>query len=287
MLNFAKRNIRRTPYQAMVALMVMFLTFLALTIFLILAVASQKTLQFYESKPQVIAFFKDGTEPSDVEAIKKALQRTGKVSDLKYVSKQEALAIYQERNKNKPALLELVTANMLPESLEVSTVNPEDLGPIAEILKKEPVVEEVGYPKDVVDTISTAAKVIRWVGGVAVSFLIIFASLVILMVIGFKIRLRRTEIEIMKLLGASSWFIRGPFVLEGIFYGVTGAIIAWVLSYGLLWYFTPYLQNLLGELNLLPVSPLFMLALLGIEVLIALSIGVFGSYGAVRRYLRI
>lgn len=271
----------------MVALMVMFLTFLALTIFLILAVASQKTLQFYESKPQVIAFFKDGTEPSDVEAIKKALQRTGKVSDLKYVSKQEALAIYQERNKNKPALLELVTANMLPESLEVSTVNPEDLGPIAEILKKEPVVEEVGYPKDVVDTISTAAKVIRWVGGVAVSFLIIFASLVILMVIGFKIRLRRTEIEIMKLLGASSWFIRGPFVLEGIFYGVTGAIIAWVLSYGLLWYFTPYLQNLLGELNLLPVSPLFMLALLGIEVLIALSIGVFGSYGAVRRYLRI
>ncbi len=284
---FVKRNIRRTPYQALAASMVMFLTFLALSLFLLLAVGSQKILQFYESKPQAIAFFKDGTPETDVQAITNALSQTGRITSLKFVSKEEALQIYKDRNKNNPQLLELVTANILPSSLEISTHNPEDLGPIAEVLKKEPVVEEVVYPEDVVDSLYRATRVVRLVGGAAVAFLIVFASLVILMVIGFKIRLRRNEIEIMKLLGASKWFIRTPFILEGILYGVVGAFCAWVFSYALTWYVAPFAQGALGELQLFPVPPTLMGALLGLELLVALLIGAFGSYVAARRYLKL
>lgn len=287
LFRIVKRNMRRTPYQALAASMVMFLTFLTLLLFLLLAAGSQKILQYYESKPQAIAFFKDNTQDSDIIAIQNSLQQTGKVVSLKYVSKDEALEIYKDRNKNNPTLLELVTANILPASLEISTTSLSDLEPVAEVLKKEPVVEEVVVPEDVIDYLNRATMVVRWVGGASVLFLLIFAVLVILMITGFKIRIKRTEIEIMKLLGASAWFIRAPFLLEGISYGLIGAIPAWIFSYALIWYFTPFIENNIKEVPLVPASPLFMLALLGVVILVATIIGAIGSYGAVRRYLRL
>lgn len=286
-VKFTKRNIRRTPFQAIAASMIMFLTFFAMTIFLVLAAGSQIILRYYESKPQVIAFFKDGTTDQDVTAIQNALTQEGRVTATRFVSKDQALKIYRERNKNDPALLELVTANILPASLEISTQTPEDLAPVAELLKREPVVSEVIVPEDVIQTLTSATRVIRIVGGASVSFLLLFATLVTIMIIGFKIRLRRNEIEIMRLLGASSSFIRTPFILEGIFYGAVGALGAWVSVYSMLWYFTPFLNGYLGEVKLLPVDPLFMLGLLGSILVVATIIGGLGSVGAVRRYLQI
>lgn len=284
---FTKRNIRRTPFQALAASMVMFLTFLALQAFLILAAGSQTALRYFESKPQAIAFFKEGTTDQDVSVIENALLQETRVTKTKFISKDMALEIYRERNKNDPALLELVTANILPASLEVSTQNPGDLQPIAEILKREPVVSEVIIPEDVVATLTSATRIIRIVGGSTVGFLLVFATLVIIMIIGFKIRLKRTEIEIMRLLGASPSFIRNPFILEGLFYGIAGAVGAWIFSYSLLWYFAPFLQGYLGEVELLPVNPLFMLGLLGGSLTLACLVGGVGSFVAVRRYLKI
>ncbi len=288
--DFTKRNIRRTPYQAVAASMVMFLTFLTLIISSLLILGSQKILKYYESKPQAIAFFKDNTPNSDVDAIKNSLNQTGKITSLRYVSKEEALKIYQDRNKNTPVLLELVTANILPASLEISTVAPGDLSAIGDILRKEPVVEDVVIPEDAIAGLTRATTVIRWVGGFTAGFLLVFSFFLLLMVIGFKIRLRRSEIEIEKLLGASTWFIRLPFILEGLVYGAAGAFVAWAVSYIVVWYFTPYLQNYLvgipPEVVNLPISPLFMLLVLVIAVGLSMLIGALGSYGAVRRYLR-
>lgn len=286
-LQYAKRNIRRTPFQAIAALMVMFLTFFVLLIFLTLAAGSQEILKYYEGKPQVIIFFKDNTTSADVNAIQNALSQEARVTATKYVSKEEALQIYKERNKNDPALLELVTANILPASLEISTKTPEDLGPIADLLTKEPVVDQVLVPKDVVENLTAATRVIRVIGLTIVTFLIAFSLLIILMIIGFKIRLKRTEIEIMMLIGAPNSFIRMPFILEGIFYAAAGALSAWVIIYILLWYFTPFLQSYLGEVQLLPVNPLFMLSLLGVSLSLSFIIGGIGSLTAVRRYLHI
>ena len=78
--DFTKRNIRRTPYQAIAASMVMFLTLLTLIIFSLLIFGSQRILRYYESKPQAIAFFKDNTPDSDIQAIEKSLQESGKVT---------------------------------------------------------------------------------------------------------------------------------------------------------------------------------------------------------------
>ncbi len=286
-IEFARRNIRRTPFQAIAASMVMFLTFLALMTFIILAAGSQAALRYFESKPQVIAFFKEGTTAQDIQAIKNALRQETRVTNTKFISKEDALQIYREKNKNDPALLELVTANILPASLEISTQSPNDLAPIAEILKREPVVSDVIVPEDVVKTLTSVTKMIRIIGGSTVIFLMLFSTLVIVMIIGFKIRLKRNEIEIMRLLGASPSFIRNPFILEGIFYGAAGALLSWVITYAVLWYFTPFLQGYLGEVKFLPINPLFMLTLLGSSLLLACFVGGIGSISAVRRYLKI
>lgn len=287
--NTAKRNIRRAPYQALAASMVMFLTFFTLSAFLILAAGSQQILRFYESKPQAIAFFKDGTSDSDIKAIEGELRKTDKITDFKYVSKEEALQIYRQRNKNNPMLLELVTANILPASLEVSTVAPEDLKLVSDIVKREPVVEEVVFPEDVVASLTQATRLIRIVGGTVTGFLITFSTLIIVMVIGFKIRIRREEIEIMKLLGASTWFIRMPYLLEGLTYALIGALSGWLFSYLVFWYFEPLLVNNLGEISsqLFPLPLIFVAGLLGIEVILAFLVGGLGSLIAVRRYLHL
>jgi cell division transport system permease protein len=284
-----KKNVRRSPYQALAAFMVMFLTFLTLSVFILLALGSQQILSFYESKPQAIAFFKDGTSDSDIKAIQNALNQTGKITNFKYVSKEEALQIYRDRNKSNPMLLELVTANILPASLEISTQAPEDLKTVAAIVKKEPVVEEVIFPEDVIASLTQATGLIRVVGGSVTGFLIIFSTLLIVMIIGFKIRVKRDEIEIMKLLGASPWFIRLPYLLEGITYAVVGAILGWGVSLTVLWYFEPLLINNLGDIaqKILPVPWLTSLELLSVNILLALMVGGAGSLMALRRYLRL
>jgi len=254
---------------------------------MIVAIGSQKILQYYESKPQAIAFFKDGATEQDIRVIENALVQTGRVTNLKFVSKQQALEIYKDRNKNNPTLLELVTANILPASLEISTTSPKDLEPIAQILEREPVIEEVAVPEDVIKSLTDATGFVRFMGVIVVGFLLVFSLLVLLMVIGFKIRVKRNEIEIMKLLGASTWFIRSPFLLEGIAYCLIGAVLGWAGSILAIWYITPFMEQPLSEVKILPVSPLLYLTLLGVATAAAVVVGFIGSYGAVRRYLKL
>ena len=290
-IKYVKSNIRRTPYQAIAATIVMFLTFFSLLFFTVLVIGSQRILQYYEGRPQAIAFFKDSATMNDVNAIEDALRKTGKVTSLNYVSKDEALKIYQDRNKDNPLLLELVTANILPASLEISTATPADLNEIGAMVKKEPVVDDVVIPEDAIQGLTRATTVIRWVGGATALFLGIFSFFLVLMVTGFKIRIKRNEIEIMRLLGASGWFIKAPYLLEGIFYGTVGALTAWGLSYAILLFLTPdmtsYLQGIPTSVVPLPVPPLFMSALLGGALLLGALIGSLGSYAAVRRYMRL
>lgn len=278
-------HIRRTPYQSLAAVLIMTLTFFVITVFTLLAAGSQAILNYFETRPQVTAFFEDQVTSQQIDLLKAKLAETGKTKEIRYVSKEEALAIYREQNKNDPLLLEMVTANILPASLEVSTTNITYLGEIAEILRQEPGIEEVIFQQDVVEALHKWTTSIRRIGaGLAISFSAA-ALLTILVIIGMKVALRREEVEIMSLIGASRGFIRAPFLLEGIFYGVLGAFIAWGVSYLSLLYATPFLVEFLAGIPILPVPLLFMLTVLAGELLLGVIIGTLGSFIAVRRYL--
>ncbi|OGH18027.1 MAG: hypothetical protein A3F31_03770 [Candidatus Levybacteria bacterium RIFCSPHIGHO2_12_FULL_38_12] len=280
------QHTRRSPYQTFAAVLIITQTFFVISIFSFIIFASSKIITYFESKPQVTAFFKNEAKQKDIEGLKNQLQANGKVSTVKFVSKQEALSIYKNQNKSDPLLLELVTADILPSSLEISAVNLQDLGSISDILKNSPLVSEVVYQKDIIATLTSWTNAIRKVGLVLIGVLAADSILVMIIIIGIKISQKKHEIEIMKLIGATNWYIRWPFVLEGIFYGILGALVGWSLASGALWYFTPFLATFLKGIPVLPISILNLLQLLGIEVLLAILLGVIASFLAVLRYLK-
>ena len=285
-LKTAWTHIRRSPYQALAAIGIMVLTFFMATIVVLLATGSQKLLTYFETRPQVTAFLKDEVKMEEADKLKEKLNQTGKVKEIKYVSKEEALEIYKEQNKADPLLLEMVTANILPASLEISTSDLSHLSEIAQLLRQEPGVEEVIFQEDVVKSLKTWTDNIRRIGLVLVSFLGLISFLIILIIIGMKVALRKEEVGTLRLIGATGGYVRIPFVLEGIFYGGLGAFLGWGIAFLLLLYSTPLLVEFLAGIPLLPVPLLFVFGLLGIEILIGILIGSLGSILAVKKYLK-
>jgi cell division transport system permease protein len=280
------KNIRRSPYQALAAVSVMTLTFLVISYFAFLLFGSTKIISYFESKPQVTAFFKNESKQADIDTLKNTIMATGKVASVKFITKQDALKIYKEQNKEDPLLLDLVTADVLPSSFEIATYKIEDLADISNQLKNAPIVSEVIYQKDVISTLSSWTNSIRKIGIALIIFLSIVSIFIMVTIIGIKISQKKDDIEIMKLIGATNWYIRWPYINEGIFYGVIGALIGWVFSSLTLIYFTPFLSDFLRGIPIFPISYLNLLALLGLEILLAILLGIVSSFLAVLRYLK-
>lgn len=285
----ALTHIRRSPYQSMAAVFIMMLTFLSISVFAFIIFGSSAVINYFESRPQVTAFFKDGTTQQNIDDLKNQLDQTEMVSSTKYISQDQALQIYKQQIKNEKdasLLLDLVSADILPASLEISTIKIEDLGPISQILQRSPYVSDVVYEQDVVSKLESWSNAVRIIGVLLVIVLTVVSIFIMMTVIGFKVSQKREEIEIMKLLSATNWYIRWPFILEGIMYGAVGTFIGWIVaSVGLL-YFTPYLESFLHDIPILPISPLFLIGLLVAELVIAVLLGILASSLAVRRYLK-
>ena len=279
-------NIRRSPYQAFAAVFVMTLTFLFISFFTFLLYGSTKAISYFESRPQVTAFFRQEVKQTDINNLKNDLMTTNKVASIKFVSKQDALKIYREQNKNDPLLLELVTADILPASLEISTIKIADLAEINSKLKESPLVSEVVFQKDVVSVLTSWTNALRSIGFGLIIVLSLVSIFIMVIIIGIKISQKKQDIEIMRLIGASGWYIRWPFMFEGIFYGVVGAVLGWGIASVALLYVTPMLSGFLKGIPIFPLPLMFLLGLLGIEIMVAIVLGTLASFVAVLRYLK-
>lgn len=279
--------LRRSPYQATAAALAMSLTFFVSSIFIVLIVGGQLVLNYIEQRPQVIAFFKDDTKEARINEIANEVKSTGLVKEVKYVSKEEALAIYRERNKDDPLLLESVTADFLPASVDISVNRAQDIEAVTRQVKDRPEVERVITPENLVGQLVKWTKTIRIGGIILVSTLMAVSFLIIIMVIGMRIALRRDEISIMSLVGATKWYVSRPFFIEGALYGLVGASVAVFLVYSLLLFYSPNIQSFLGPILVFPINPLFFLYLWLAEVFAASTVGIVGAAIALYRYLKI
>ncbi len=282
----AYHHIRRSPYQALAAIFIMLLTFMVISAFGFITVGSQIVINYFESKPQVTAFFQDAATPAQITTLENQLKATGKVSSLKFVSKEQALQLYKAQNKNDPLLLQLVTADILPASLEISANNIDDLASLASQVKSSTIVDQVVYQQDIVSTLVSWTGAVRKIGLVLIGTLILVSLFIMATIIGIKVSQKREDIEIMRLIGATNLYIAWPFVYEGIFYALVGAVLGWVITTGTLLYATPYLMSFLKGIPVLPANPYFLLALLGFEIILAVLLGLYSSLIAVYRYLK-
>lgn len=280
------KHLRRAPFQALAAISVLSVTLFLVSVFTLVTVGSEQIIRYFETRPQVTAFFKDGTSPEVISGLKASVDQISGVTQTRYLSKQDALALYQDQNKNDPLLLEMVTADILPASLEVNANNPEVLSTVASLMQQHEGVEEVVYQKSIIENLVIWTRAIR-IGGLGlVGFLLVSSVYTTMIMISMKIASRKGEIEIMQLLGASTGQILAPFLLEGILYGAFGGLVGWGLGYISLLYTTPFILTFVGSIPLLPAPAWLMFSLLGVLILAGTIVGLTASTLASRRFLK-
>lgn len=284
----AWHRVSRAPYQTLAAVSIMTMTLFLAGTFILTATGSHKILRYFESRPQIDAYFQTDYVPSpgEIDSARSLLDQTGLMASFKYISKEDALVLYKDLNQSDPLLLEAVTAEMLPASIEVSASDPQDLKALSTAMQQIPNIEDVRYAEDIISTLEVWIDTVRVVGLVLVGSHIFITLSTILLVISIKVASRRAEITVLGLVGATPGYIISPFIWEGVIYGVIGAIVAWLATLAL-WVSS---QELLSQLFTgIPVSPLpfsLMLQLLALEMIIGTLVGVLGAIIATRRFIK-
>jgi len=170
--------------------------------------------------------------PKQINQVRVVLESDPRVKPggVTFISKDEALAIMRKRN---PELTANLATNPLPASFDVVPKRGEDTEPIALSLQKRklPAVDQVRYGKEVSQRILAIARGIQVVFGIIVVILLAASTVLIANTIRLSIFARRREIEVMKLVGASNWYVRGPFMLEGVLTGLAGSVAAVILLF--------------------------------------------------------
>lgn len=292
----AFESIKRSPFQALSAILVLTLTFFVSTMMAVIVYSSNNLLKYFETRPQVIAFLKDEAKPEEISALQNKLIADTRVKDVKYVSKEEALSIYKKATSDNPLLSELVSPTIFPASLEFSLSNLSFAQEIIDQVKKEPLVDQVGFTaslggestlNDVVSRLRTITMYLRVGGGVFVGLLASVSFLVLVVIISMRMATRKGEIEILDLIGATPGFIRSPILIEALIYAFTGVFTGWVLAF-LFWLFaTPNLIKYFGEIPVMPQGMLdfflLFLIILGGEIFIGSLLTFLGSMLAISR----
>ncbi len=281
------RHIRRSPIQSLMASFTLSISFLVITLFIFLNTGLTALLNNFETKPEITIFLKDGLDKATLESVQKELSTFPDIKEIRFISKEKALTIYKELNKNNPLLTEMVTSSILPASFEVSAYNPKVLEVIAQsFAAKSTIVDEIIYQKDIIQSLLIWTDIVRKTGVISISLLSFIAFIMVFVIIGLKITNRKDEINISRLLGASAFYVKKPFLLEGIFHGIIGAITGFSFSLGLFLYLKPILNRFFDPVIFVRPDPGYYLFWLSSEILLGLLVGLFASWTVSRRYIK-
>jgi cell division transport system permease protein len=274
-------NISTTVAATMTVLIGMFL----LGLFIALGTWVLSWTHSVKKEIQVTIYFDKGVSPANVNAVNDDLSGNPLVKSFKFVSEDEAL---QRMKEKYPDLVRNLARNPLPASFEVQPKRAEDVDRLAAEFSPPPAgVDQVKYGKKETKRILQVAKIIGGVFLVGSLILLVASVILIANTIRLSIFSRRREIEVMKLVGASNWFVRGPFMLEGLICGLAGSIVAVIL---LLLGKAFALPSILGHLSDSPgndVKALSFPLIALILIAVSLAVGALGSGVTLRRFLRI
>lgn len=300
-LKATRRNIKRNGFLSVSTVFVITIVFVISTLFVGSAIIARQGIQFYEKKAQVMVFFNRETEEEEILSFKEKIDNPEYIESIDYVTQEDAFEIYKEDFKDEPDLIDTITADVLPPSLGIRAKSIEDLSTVIEQINEEkeknPYIDEVWYFEDVLDTMQALSTGINYAVAIIVPVLSVIAFTLVIITVGFNVTLHKEEIEIMHLVGSDDSYIKWPFKLEGVYYGILGGIIATALILVPWFIFLNYtqgsdihvfIQQTLRDfgLNILTYPNLtFIGGLLGMHVLAGIIIGYIGSGIALMRHL--
>ena len=281
------KSIRRNGFMSFASISTVAVSLLVLGMFLMIFLNTNNLAQYLENQVQISVYMQDSATDKELASVKDKLTKMPGVVKVTQVSKQEALERFRKRLGDQDQLLNsLGKENPFPNSFEVQVDNPERIKVLTPQIGQLNKVETAKFGQEVVEHLFQLTKILRF-GGI---LLVVFLAMATLFIISNTIRLtvfaRRKEVIIMKYVGATDWFIRWPFILEGMTLGFFGAVVAFLLINSIYSGLLTRIHATLAFLPLLPTSPL--LFYVDLFLLAAgTGIGALGSYISLRKFLRV
>ncbi|MDP3770419.1 MAG: permease-like cell division protein FtsX [bacterium] len=284
----------RNGWLSMATIIVMSLMLFVMGNLIFLGAFANTALSMFQSKIDITVYFNTEAEENQMFAIKKELEAIPEVKEVGYVSKDEAISDFRDRHKGNAFIasaLDEIGTNPLEASLNIKADDPAHYAAISDFLVKKnyPIIDKINYfeNKDVIDRLTAMAGSVRAAGAVVALVLAFVAILVTFNTIRLAIYTVREEIGIMRLVGATQWFIRGPFLVSGVLYGVSAAMLVTLFFFPIAWFLAPKIMLLLPTFDLfhyfLNNFFEFFIIMMGSSVIL----GVLSSAIAIRKYLRV
>ncbi len=301
------QNFRRNWVMTLGAVITIYLSLLLVGVFLVTGAVVNNVVKSVEDKVTIEIFLKDGAATADVTALQNKLladplvgvqdtnqKNRGTVS---YTSKEQAMEKFKKSMSSSPEILDQLENNPLPASLDIQLSDSHNVEALAAQIKADPLFlqvaenpakpeESIKYGQQIVKKLFAFTRVVRIMGYAIIAMLAVVSLIFINNTIRLAIYARRKEIGIMRLVGASNWFIRTPFLLEGVLQALIGATLAILSIAGLQALIMPRLREVVSFLPVVTGA--------GTTVQIAFSlivggviIGLLGSSVALRRYLKV
>lgn len=280
-------SIRRNGLMSLAAISTVAISLLVLGLFLVLVFNINNMASMLESQVQITVYVKDEVSNDKMTELKGQLAKLTGVTKVGFTSKEQAMKDFRKRLGDQKDLLDsLGDVNPLPNSFAVHVDKPENLKPIAEKIKKLENIESMRFGQEIIEQLFKVTYFIR-VGGLV---LIVFLTFATLFIVSNTIRLtvfaRRKEVSLMKYVGATDWFIRWPFLLEGMILGLVGGGVACILIGVVYSVIVEQIHSTLAFMPILPKQPLLGNVSLLI-VFLGMTIGAIGSFISLKKFLKV
>jgi len=283
-LKEALRALQRNAAPSLAATVTVLVTALVLGIFIPIVQATTGTANEVRGRVLVDVYVANSASASEVAALEDELAATANVERVEFISKEEALERERERN---PEAFELLGRNPLPDLFRLHPEDPDQVGAIAERLQSQNLaaVDEVRDREDDTDKILEATGFVKALTAMLAALLVLASIALVANTIRLSIFARRREVEVMKLVGATNWFIRWPFVIEGMIVGAMGGILAVLL---LTIAKETFVDPLSDQFALIAAPDTIDFPLLIVLLLVScMAVSALGSGLTLRRFLRI
>lgn len=280
-------SFKRNIWMTLASIFTVVLSLFILGFFSIVILNLNKMADTLESQVQISVYLKDDLSQEEVDETKETLSKIEGLEDIKFTTREEAMKNFKERLGDQQFLLDaLDDTNPLPDSFSLTVTSPQQVKTIADTAAALDSVESASYSQDIINHLFNLTHLIRLIGVALIILLTGAAIFIISNTIRLTVFARRKEIAIMKYVGATDWFIRWPFLLEGICLGFIGGGLATIFLYIVYNQVTQEIYEAMAFFPLIPQHPF--IDYISLAILVAgIIIGALGSTISLKRFLKV
>lgn len=280
-------SFKRNIWMTLASIFTVVLSLFILGFFSIVILNLNKMADTLESQVQINVYLKDDLSQEEIDETKETLSKIEGLQDIKFTTREEAMENFKERLGDQQFLLDaLDDTNPLPDSFSLTVTSPQQVKTIADTAAALDSVESASYSQDIINHLFNLTHLIRLIGVALIILLTGAAIFIISNTIRLTVFARRKEIAIMKYVGATDWFIRWPFLLEGICLGFIGGGLATIFLYIVYNQVTQEIYEAMAFFPLIPQHPF--IDYISLAILVAgIIIGALGSTISLKRFLKV